>query len=72
MRERAKVVGASLEVWSSLDSGVEVQLTLPSSAAYEVSDALRRFRFLRIANSESSQNIAASIINSTMTDAEFR
>jgi ligand-binding sensor domain-containing protein/signal transduction histidine kinase len=72
MRERAKVVGASLEVWSSLDSGVEVQLTLPSSAAYEVSDALRRFRFLRIGNSESSQNIAASIINSTMTDAEFR
>jgi len=54
MRERAKAVGANLEVWSSLDSGAEVQLTLPSSAAYEVSDALRWFRFFRIANSKSS------------------
>jgi ligand-binding sensor domain-containing protein/signal transduction histidine kinase len=54
MRERAKVIGANLEVWSSLDSGAEVQLTVPSSAAYEVSDALRWFRFFRIANSKSS------------------
>ncbi len=54
MRERAKLIGANLEVWSSLDSGAEVQLTLPSSAAYEVSDAPRWFRFFRIAKSKSS------------------
>ena len=54
MRERAKVIGANLEVWSSLDSGAEVQLTLPSSSAYEVSDAPRWFRFFRIAKSKSS------------------
>jgi signal transduction histidine kinase/ligand-binding sensor domain-containing protein len=34
MRERAKVVGGKLAVWSKLDSGTEVELSIPSSTAY--------------------------------------
>jgi signal transduction histidine kinase len=34
MHERAKLVGGSLEVLSKLDSGTEIQLTIPASAAY--------------------------------------
>jgi signal transduction histidine kinase len=34
MRERAKLVGGNLEVWSQLDSGTEVELTIPASNAY--------------------------------------
>ena len=34
MRERAKLVGAKLKVWSELDSGTEIELTLPAAIAY--------------------------------------
>jgi signal transduction histidine kinase/ligand-binding sensor domain-containing protein len=34
MRERAKLVGGNLEVWSQLGSGTEVELTIPASNAY--------------------------------------
>jgi len=34
MRERAKVVGCKLSVWSKLDSGTEVELSIPASTAY--------------------------------------
>ena len=34
MRERAKVVGCKLAVWSKLDSGTEVELSIPASTAY--------------------------------------
>src|SRR5579871_422868 len=34
MRERAKLVGGNLEVWSELDSGTEVELTIPGTSAY--------------------------------------
>ena len=34
MRERAKLVGGKLEVWSSLGSGTEIELTVPASIAY--------------------------------------
>jgi signal transduction histidine kinase len=34
MRERAELVGGSLEVWSQLDSGTEVELSVPASIAY--------------------------------------
>ena len=34
MRERAKVAGGRLDVWSELDAGTEVELTIPASAAY--------------------------------------
>jgi signal transduction histidine kinase len=35
MRERAEVVGGRLEVWSKLDSGTEVELSIPGAIAYD-------------------------------------
>jgi len=34
MRERARIVGGKLAVWSKLDSGTEVELSIPASTAY--------------------------------------
>jgi signal transduction histidine kinase len=34
MHERAKLLGGTLLVWSELDSGTEVELTIPASVAY--------------------------------------
>ena len=34
MRERAKLVGGRLDVWSKLDSGTEVELSIPGPIAY--------------------------------------
>jgi signal transduction histidine kinase/ligand-binding sensor domain-containing protein len=34
MRERAKIVGGQLDIWSELDSGTEVELSIPASRAY--------------------------------------
>jgi len=34
MRERAKLIGGKLTVWSELDSGTEVELSLPANHAY--------------------------------------
>jgi ligand-binding sensor domain-containing protein/signal transduction histidine kinase len=42
MRERAKLLGGKLAVWSELDSGTEVELTIPASRAYERAPAPRR------------------------------
>jgi signal transduction histidine kinase/ligand-binding sensor domain-containing protein len=42
MRERAKVAGGKLTVWSQLDSGTEVELSIPASHAYEPDSARRR------------------------------
>jgi ligand-binding sensor domain-containing protein/signal transduction histidine kinase len=42
MRERAKVVGGKLAVWSELDSGTEVELSIPASHAYDPHSARRR------------------------------
>jgi signal transduction histidine kinase len=39
MKERAKLAGGKLTVWSKLDSGTEVQLTIPASLAYGKSSA---------------------------------
>jgi signal transduction histidine kinase/ligand-binding sensor domain-containing protein len=47
MRERAKGIGANLEVWSNRDSGTEVQLTVPHSVAYETPEDQTRFRVFR-------------------------
>jgi len=41
MRERAKIVGGQLDVWSELDSGTEVELSIPASRAYATSSARR-------------------------------
>jgi signal transduction histidine kinase len=42
MRERAKLMGGKLTVWSELDSGTEVELRIPASRAYEPFTARRR------------------------------
>ena len=34
LRERAKLAGGKLTVWSAPDSGTEVELTIPASLAY--------------------------------------
>jgi len=34
MRERAKLIGGKLTVWSELDAGTEVELSLPANRAY--------------------------------------
>jgi signal transduction histidine kinase/ligand-binding sensor domain-containing protein len=41
MRERAKLMGGKLAVWSEIDSGTEVELTIPASVAYAKSLAAR-------------------------------
>ena len=51
MRERAELVGGNLEVWSQLQSGTEVGLSIPAAIAYAGSSsrtamAGRRFRLL--------------------------
>jgi signal transduction histidine kinase len=43
MRERAKLVGGDLAIWSEADSGTEVELSIPEARAYTKS--ARRFRF---------------------------
>jgi signal transduction histidine kinase len=35
MRERAEIVGARLEVWSKLNSGTQVELSIPGTIAYD-------------------------------------
>ena len=42
MHERAKIVGGKLAVWSELDSGTEVELTIPAAIAYAKSKVARR------------------------------
>ena len=34
MRERAKLVGAKLTIWTELDSGTEIELNIPGARAY--------------------------------------
>ena len=41
MRERAKLVGGKLDVWSDFDSGTEIELIIPSSIAYATSPGSR-------------------------------
>jgi len=42
MYERANLVGGKLEVWSQLDSGTEIELTIPASTAYATSTTEQR------------------------------
>jgi signal transduction histidine kinase len=41
MRERAEIVGGKLAVWSELNSGTEIELTIPASLAYAKSPDAR-------------------------------
>jgi signal transduction histidine kinase len=51
MRERAKLVGGSLEIWSELDSGTEVELRIPATNVYAKPRAPRWSVFSRIGRS---------------------
>jgi signal transduction histidine kinase/ligand-binding sensor domain-containing protein len=42
MRERAKLVGGKLTVWSELESGTELELSIPAGHAYTAFRATRR------------------------------
>jgi signal transduction histidine kinase len=44
MRERAGRIGGNLEVWSELESGTELELTVPGSIAYTASRTRRGSR----------------------------
>ena len=46
MRERSRILGAHLDVWTELDSGTEVELSIPASVAYGSSRLLARFSWL--------------------------
>ena len=35
MRERAKLVGGKLTIWTEVDSGTEIELVIPAAKAYE-------------------------------------
>jgi len=48
MRERAKLIGGKLEVWSKLESGTEIELTIPGPFAYTAPRAPSWSRAFRI------------------------
>ena len=39
MRERAEIVGGRLEVWSKIDAGTQVELSIPGPIAYNIGAA---------------------------------
>jgi signal transduction histidine kinase/ligand-binding sensor domain-containing protein len=43
MRERAKLIGGTFEVWSQLGSGTEAELIIPAASAYPKPSDLRSF-----------------------------
>ena len=47
MRERAKLIGGQLTVWSELNSGTEVELSIPAAGAYTTSSERPRFWFAK-------------------------
>ena len=53
IRERAKRIGARLELWSESGAGTEVELTVPASVAYAAPHVRRRFGLFRIKTSQS-------------------
>jgi signal transduction histidine kinase len=42
MRERAKLLGGKLTVWSEVEAGTEVELSIPAAKAYATADGRRR------------------------------
>lgn len=43
MRERANLIGGTFEVWSEMNSGTEVELSIPGANAYLKRESHRRF-----------------------------
>jgi signal transduction histidine kinase len=48
MRERAKLIGGTFEVWSQLGSGTEAELTIPAASAYPKPRHQRGFTLPRL------------------------
>jgi signal transduction histidine kinase len=42
MRERAKLLGGKLTVWSEVETGTEAELSIPAANAYATADGRRR------------------------------
>jgi signal transduction histidine kinase/streptogramin lyase len=58
MRERAKLVGGELAIWSEVDSGTEVELSIPASRAYiKPSKPSRLFQRLSKRNTDWKERI---------------
>jgi ligand-binding sensor domain-containing protein len=55
MRERAKLVGGKLAVWSELESGSEVELSIPAVRAY-IKSSRRLWEFRKLSNKETHRN----------------
>ena len=47
MRERARQIGASLNIWSGIGTGTEIDLTVPGSIAYSKSRPRSRLQLFR-------------------------
>jgi ligand-binding sensor domain-containing protein/signal transduction histidine kinase len=45
MRERAKLLGGKLAVWSEVETGTEVELSIPAANAYETADDRKKSWF---------------------------
>jgi len=56
MRERARLVGGKLTVWSAPESGAEVELSIPAARAYATSASTWRSWFARKFSRESAQS----------------
>jgi signal transduction histidine kinase/ligand-binding sensor domain-containing protein len=50
MRERAKLIGGKLTVWSELDAGTEVELSIPAARAYTAPSGQRSWLAEKLAN----------------------
>jgi signal transduction histidine kinase/ligand-binding sensor domain-containing protein len=48
MRERARLIGGTFEVWSQLGTGTETELTIPAASAYSKPRNPRGFRLSRL------------------------
>jgi signal transduction histidine kinase len=55
MRERAELVGGKLVVWSELEAGSEVELSIPASRAY-IDSPRRLWRFPKLSKKDTDRN----------------
>jgi hypothetical protein len=55
MRERAELVGGKLVVWSKLESGSEVELSIPASRAY-IKSSRHLWEFPKLSKKETDRN----------------
>jgi signal transduction histidine kinase/ligand-binding sensor domain-containing protein len=56
MRERAELIGGKLHLWSELDAGTEVELSIPASNAYERPGVGRRPWSIKLAGKITCKN----------------